>query len=293
MLSTPLIPALFAAAAVTFAALIVFDVVHYIALRYRERFLQETDTVLNDVLLQLPANRILDFSIGLAVTGTILSFGILFLKNPVFSALNIVLALVIGCILFPIPRITLQIIRKQRLQKFNFQLEDALRVIATSLKAGFSINQALEEVANMNIHPVSVEFRLLLQELRLGVTFEQAFENMNNRLNSADFELVTAAILTARQTGGELTGALERVADLIRERVRISNKIKAMTAMGRLQAILIGAMPFLLLLGMHYVNPVMIANFFDTIYGWIALVVIIILDICGILVIRKITTIEV
>ena len=145
----------------------------------------------------------------------------------------------------------------------------------------------------MNISPISQEFRLLLQELRLGVTFEQAFENMNNRLNLPDFELVATAILTARQTGGELTGALERVADLIRERVRIANKIDAMTAMGRLQALLIGAMPFLLLLGMRYVNPGMISGFFDTFYGWVALTAIIILDICGILTIRKITTIEV
>ncbi|MBQ9777168.1 MAG: type II secretion system F family protein [Lentisphaeria bacterium] len=293
MLNSPALPAFFAAAATTFAALALFDVINFVAIRYREKFLQETSTELDDVLIQLPASRLFDISIGLSVAGAVITFGILLLRNPVLSSGNVIASLIVGVLLFPVPRLILKNLRIRRLKKFNIQLEDALRIISTSLKAGFSINQALEEVTEMNISPISQEFRLLLQELRLGVTFEQAFENMNNRLNLPDFELVATAILTARQTGGELTGALERVADLIRERVRIANKIDAMTTMGRLQALLIGAMPFLLLLGMRYVNPGMISGFFDTFYGWVALTAIIILDICGILTIRKITTIEV
>ena len=293
MLNTSYLPAFLAALATTFAALALFDVINFVASKYRERFLQETSTELDDILVQLPASRLFDISIALSLLGAIITFGILLLRNPVFSMGNILGAIIVGAMLFPLPRLVLRQLRARRLKKFNIQLEDALRIISTSLKAGFSINQALEEVTDMNISPISQEFRLLLQELRLGVTFEQAFENMNNRLNLPDFELVATAILTARQTGGELTGALERVADLIRERVRIANKIDAMTAMGRLQALLIGGMPFLLLLGMKYVNPGMISNFFDTFYGWVALGAIIILDLCGIFTIRKITTIEV
>ena len=293
MLNTSYLPAFLAALATTFAALALFDVINFVASKYRERFLQETSTELDDILVQLPASRLFDISIALSLLGAIITFGILLLRNPVFSMGNILGASIVGAMLFPLPRLVLRQLRARRLKKFNIQLEDALRIISTSLKAGFSINQALEEVTDMNISPISQEFRLLLQELRLGVTFEQAFENMNNRLNLPDFELVATAILTARQTGGELTGALERVADLIRERVRIANKIDAMTAMGRLQALLIGGMPFLLLLGMKYVNPGMISNFFDTFYGWVALGAIIILDLCGIFTIRKITTIEV
>lgn len=293
MLNSPILPAALAAAATVFASLALFDAFNFIAARYRERFLQETSTELDDVLVQLPASKLFDICIGVAVAGMVVTFGILLLKYQYFSSAIVIASVTVGVLLFPLPRLVLRHLRTRRLKKFNIQLEDALRIISTSLKAGFSINQALEEVTEMNISPISQEFRLLLQELRLGVTFEQAFENMNNRLNLPDFELVATAILTARQTGGELTGALERVADLIRERVRIANKINAMTAMGRLQALLIGGMPFLLLLGMRYVNPQMISGFFDSFYGWIALVAIIILDIAGILTIRKITTIEV
>ena len=166
-------------------------------------------------------------------------------------------------------------------------------MVSSSLKAGFSINQALEEVAALDIRPVSVEFRLLTQEVRLGVPLEQALENMNRRLESDDFALVSTAILTARQTGGELTATLERVAGLIRERVRISNKVRALTAMGRMQALLIGLMPPALFFGMYHINPVMMRSFLHSPIGIIGIILVVLLDIAGYWMIRKIVTIEV
>ena len=156
-----------------------------------------------------------------------------------------------------------------------------------------AINQALDEVADQNIHPVSVEFRLLTQEIRLGVPLEQALENMNRRLGSEDFELVATAILTARQTGGELTGTLERVAALIRERVKISNKVRALTAMGRLQALVIALMPFVLMFMMSWASPALMDEFYASPLGIVAVIMVVVLDVLGFLWIRKITTIDV
>ena len=140
---------------------------------------------------------------------------------------------------------------------------------------------------------MGIEFRLLTNELRLGVPLDQALDNMSARVESDDFDLVVTAIITARQTGGELSSALERVAALIRERVRIAQKVHALTAMGRLQALLIGAMPFLLLFGLHHIAPQMMQMFFNSAVGIFALAAVIILVICGFFAIRKITTIEV
>ncbi len=140
---------------------------------------------------------------------------------------------------------------------------------------------------------MSVEFRLLLQETQLGVPLDQALENMSRRLESDDFELVATAISTARQTGGELTTTLERVAALIRERVKITQKVKSLTAMGRLQAVMIGAMPLFLLFALSKISPQMMESFFHSAVGIVALAVVLILDVIGFLVIKKITTIEV
>ena len=231
-------------ASVTLAMLVLIDFGIYIAGRYRERYLEEAKTELDDILIQLPASRMLDLSIALSAAGAIITVVITSTQSEQISwGLGVFIALIVGAALFPVPRFVLRFLRAQRLIKFNQQLEDALGMISSSLKAGFSINQALEKVSEQDLHPIALEFRLLMQELQLGVPLDQALENMSRRVGSDDFELVSTAIITARQTGGELTETLERVAALIRERGRISNKVRALTAMGRLQAIMIGAMP--------------------------------------------------
>ena len=211
-----------------------------------------------------------------------------------FSTVRMVIVAVIAAVAaFPIPRVILKYLRKERMKKFNLQLEDALLSISGSLKAGFSINQALDTVANQNKSPISFEFRLLMHEIRLGVSLDTALEKMNKRLDSPDFELIAMAIITARQTGGELTAILERLAGVIRERVRITGRIQALTAQGRLQAVIIGLMPFALFFAMMYVAPDMMNNFFSSGVGILFLMGVIILDVMGFIVIRKITTIDI
>ncbi|MBO5793018.1 MAG: type II secretion system F family protein [Lentisphaeria bacterium] len=281
-------------AAVTLAMLGLIDFGIYVAKRYRERYLEEAKTELDDILIQLPANRLLDLSITLSAIGAIVTVVLVSTKSEQMNwSIGVLAALVVGGLLFPIPRVILRLLKKQRLVKFNIQLEDALGMMSSSLKAGFSINQALEKVSEQDMHPIALEFRLLMQELQLGVPLDQALDNMARRIGSEDFELVATAIITARQTGGELTETLERVAALIRERGRISAKVRALTAMGRLQAIMIGAMPFLLLFGMYHISPAMMDSFVGSFAGVISISVVVILVICGFLTIRKITNVEV
>lgn len=281
-------------AAVTLAMLGLIDFGIYVAKRYRERYLEEAKTELDDILIQLPANRLLDLSITLSAIGAIVTVVLVSTKSEQMNwSIGVLAALVVGGLLFPIPRVILRLLKKQRLVKFNIQLEDALGMMSSSLKAGFSINQALEKVSEQDMHPIALEFRLLMQELQLGVPLDQALDNMARRIGSEDFELVATAIITARQTGGELTETLERVAALIRERGRISAKVRALTAMGRLQAIMIGAMPFLLLFGMYHISPAMMDSFVGSFAGVISISVVVILVICGFLMIRKITNVEV
>lgn len=280
--------------AVTLAMLGLIDFGVYVAARYRERYLEEAKTELDDILIQLPANRLLDLSITLSVVGAIITVVCVSTRSEQMNwGIGVLAALVVGGALFPLPRLVLRLLKKQRLTKFNIQLEDALGMMSSSLKAGFSINQALEKVAEQEIHPIAVEFRLLMQELQLGVPLDQALDNMSRRIGSEDFELVAVAIITARQTGGELTETLERVAALIRERGRINNKVRALTAMGRLQAIMIGAMPFLLLWGMYLISPAMMESFVHSFAGVVSISAVVIFVVCGFLAIRKITNVEV
>jgi tight adherence protein B len=184
-------------------------------------------------------------------------------------------------------------LKKQRLAKFNEQLEDALLSMSSALKAGFSITQALENVASENRYPISFEFTLLSQELRLGVQFDTALRKMADRLESQDFELVAVAIITARQTGGELTSVLEELAGVIRERMRIAQRVRALTAQGRMQAWLISCVPFVLMFAMMHLAPDLMDAFFGSVVGVVVLLAVTLMVVGGFLWIRKITTIDV
>jgi tight adherence protein B len=289
-----LLPSLCVGLSITLMTFVLIDFFVYASGKYRERYLREATLELDDVLLQLPAGRILDVTIALSLFAGFSTVLIFASSSDKFSwSKGIFLGVAVCVAAFPMPRLYLRYLKKQRLIKFNEQLEDALGAMSSSLKAGFSINQAMETVSNENKHPVSIEFRLLMQEIRLGVPLEKALDNMNNRLGSEDFELVATAIITARQTGGELTVIFDRLAGLIRERARINGKLRAMTAQGKLQAILIGIMPFALLFMMSYVAPDTMNQFFNSIIGIISIIGATLLVVIGFLVIRKITTIDI
>ena len=283
-----------AAAAVTFASLVVINFMTEASARYKERYIRETGVEYEDILLSMPAGRVFDLSLGVSALGMFLGIALVSIAGESPELPVLVIAGIIGAVVcFPIPRAILKYMKKKRLEKFNEQLEDALLSISGSLKAGFSILQALDLIASENRPPISYEFTVLMQELRLGVPFDEALEKMAVRVGSQDFELVSVAICTARQTGGELTGVLERLASVIRERVRIQRKLIAMTAQGRLQAYMIGAMPFLLLFALSKVAPDMMRPFFNSVVGILVICAAILLVIAGFFMIRKITTIDV
>lgn len=276
------------------ASYVVADFISYTSARYREKYTREVAVEMDDILLQLPPGRILDLSLALAALAAFLVIGSICVFSSDPNLLKLIFAGVLAALVsFPLPRIFLRRLAAQRLAKFNEQLEDALLSISSSLKAGFSINQALEVVAHENRRPISYEFTLLTQELRLGVPFDEALEKMSARLKCVDFELVSVAIITARQTGGELTSILERLASVIRERVRIQQRVLSLTAQGRMQAWLIGAIPILLFFAMLYISPDMMNTFFSSPIGILIIIGVLLMDFTGFMIIRKITNIDI
>ncbi len=289
-----ILASLCAGIAATCTALIFVEFISAFSARYRERFIQEASVEMDDVLLNMPPSKILDISFAIsALCAAVAVMAVAFFVENMTLTKGVVAALLAGGASFPGPRLLLRHLRKQRLTKFNEQLEDALLSISGSLKAGFSINQALEVVANENRKPLSSEFSLLMHESHLGVSLDDALDKMAARLNCPDFELVAIAIVTARQTGGELTSILERLASVIRERVRITGRIRALTAQGRMQAVIIGLMPWALFIAMMYIATDMMTNFFSSLPGILCIILVIVLDLAGFLLIRKITSIDI
>ena len=178
-------------------------------------------------------------------------------------------------------------------QKFNEQLTDALGTMSNALRAGFSISQAFESVADADLHPISDEFALLLQQLRVGMSFDDALASMEKRINSDDLTLVVTAIDIARKTGGNLTEIFDSISETIRGRMRIERKVRTLTAQGRLQGLIVSLMPFLLCIVMTVMKPGIMIPFLTSLNGIVCLLVASVMVLIGWLIIRKIVTIKV
>ena len=173
------------------------------------------------------------------------------------SAAMIVLFFLLG---FASPVIALRILAKRRLAKVEGQLPDVLATIASSLRVGHGLKQALQTVAADGAPPLSVELRRVLSEARLGRPFEEALVSMCERLGSDDLIYVATAVDVQSQVGGSLAGVFDTVAETVRERQQHRRRVRALTSTGRSTAIVMAVMPFgflglLLVVSPHYVTP--------------------------------------
>lgn len=205
--------------------------------------------------------------------------------------LGVSLALAIGA--FFLPRVVVNVLRARRLERFDLQLLEALPMMSNALRAGFSINQAFESVAEGMDAPMRQEISLFLQQLRVGVSFTEALEALDRRVGSEDLTLVCTAIDIARRSGGNLTEIFDSIAETIRARLRIHQHVRTLTAQGRLQGLVIGAMPFLLGIGMAIFKPSLMLPFACSLAGAATLLAVAVMVALGGLLIRKIVTIDV
>lgn len=181
----------------------------------------------------------------------------------------------------------------RRRELFNSQLPEALSTMSNALRAGFSISQAFDSVVDRGEDPMSEEFRILQQQLKIGMSFEDALESMSGRVGSDDLTLVTTAILISRKTGGNVTEIFDKISETIRGRMKIERKVKSLTAQGRMQGLIVSALPFFLALVMTIIKPGLMIPFLTSVNGVLAMLVTCILITLGWLIIRRIVKIDV
>ena len=181
----------------------------------------------------------------------------------------------------------------RRREKFNFQLPEALATMSNALRAGFSISQAFDSVVEQGEKPMSEEFAILQQQLKIGMSLEDALESMSTRVGSDDLTLVTTAILISRKTGGNVTEIFDKISDTIRGRMKIERKVKTLTAQGRMQGLIVSAMPVFLGVIMTFIKPQMMIPYLTSALGIGSVLVMSVLIFIGWMMIRKIVKIDV
>jgi tight adherence protein B len=145
--------------------------------------------------------------------------------------------------------------KKRRIMKFEKQLPDALDLLARGLKAGHSFPTGMQLVAKEMAKPIGAEFFTTYKEYAHGLDLNAALSNMCQRVGLRDLEFFTTAVMIQRETGGNLAIILEKISSLIRERFRLRNQIKALTAEGRLSGVILILLPPVLVLLLIFVNP--------------------------------------
>ena len=181
----------------------------------------------------------------------------------------------------------------RRREKFNQQLPEALATMSNALRAGFSISQAFDSVVEQGDKPMSEEFAILQQQLKIGMSLEQALESLSERVGSDDLTLVTTAILISRKTGGNVTEIFDKISETIRGRMKIERKVKPLTAPGRLQGIIVSAMPVFLGLVMTIIKPQLMIPYLTSFMGIMSVLIMSVLIFLGWMMIRKIIKIDV
>jgi len=185
----------------------------------------------------LTVSRFLALSLILAAAGFVAVF--LLTENP----WRAVPALLPGLL----PWFWMSRTAKKRMRKFEEQLPDALELLTRSMRAGHALVSGFQMVGEELADPISIEFALVSEEIRLGLDIRDALENLMHRVENPDLPYFATAVLIQRQTGGNLAELLDKLGTLLRERAQFSGRVRALTAQGRGAATFLALwLPFIL-----------------------------------------------
>jgi tight adherence protein B len=227
-----------------------------------------------------------------------MSFGLGGLTFAILALLgNITLGTILGIAVlvggWKLPRPLVDWMEERRKKKYMVQMVDALSLLANGIRAGLSMPQAIGMVADELPAPISQEFNLILQQAKIGVPLEEAMENLKKRVYTEDNEMFVSSVNILRETGGNLAEVFDTIVLVIRERVRLQLKIDTYTASSKMQSMIIGCMPFVMILMFGSGDPEYFPMLFGTPFGAGVLVVVCGMVGFGMWVISKIIKIKV
>lgn len=191
------------------------------------------------------------------------------------------------------PRIIVGLLRSRWRQRLAAQLPDALALWAGLLRAGQAMTPALTQLASRQAEPLGGELRLVLSQYRLGVALDTAVAQFRDRAAVADLRMLATLLRAQRELGGNLAESLERLATMLRSRLAMEARIRSLTAQGRLQGVVVGVLPLLLGLVLCFMEPEAMKSMIVTPVGWGAIALLVVLEVAGFLMIRRIVDIDV
>lgn len=251
---------------------------------WRERFTRETGFQLRELFLFVDPARLYLLNLALTMLAGVAAW--------LLSA-SVVAALAAAVVIALSPSLVLRWLRARRTARIEHQLPDALQMLAGTVRAGLSLPAALRQVSTELPPPLVQELLLVQHEQRLGVSLDDALENLALRLPAQPIQLMVSAMRIANETGGGLAETLERAAATLRSQHAMELKIRALTAQGRLQAWVVGLLPVFLLWVLARMEPEAMAQLWTTRLGWGVLTAVLVMELVGVVLIRRIVAIDI
>jgi tight adherence protein B len=218
---------------------------------------------LNQILAHIPRLQRLDrlllqanaqYRLGVFILLAVLLGLTGFLGSSLIITNHLISTIIAGS-LGSIPFFYLRLKKKKRMEKFQRQLPEGLELIARSLKAGHAFPGAMKLVADEFDDPLGPEFHKTQDEINFGVSVGDALKNLADRIDCPDLKYFVICVILQRETGGNLAEIIESIAYIIRERFKLFGKIRILASEGKLSAIILIAIPFLVIIALRFMNP--------------------------------------
>jgi tight adherence protein B len=175
----------------------------------------------------------------------------------------LMLSLAIGmCIGAGIPHLVVNFLIKRRTNAFNAKFPDAIELLVRGLRSGLPVTETLTVVAQEVPGPVGIEFKGIVERIRIGRTMEESLQETADRLGIPEFNFFCITLAIQRETGGNLAETLSNLADVLRKRSQMKLKIRAMSSESKASAYIVGALPFLVFVMIWWINPEYVGGFF-------------------------------
>jgi tight adherence protein B len=251
---------------------------------YEDVFMETSSANLSDMFLFVDTKRLFMYNIIAIILIPLTSY-------MLFGSLITSIA-VLAVVMF-LPFRFYRRMKKKRLAKIEKQLPDALIMISGSLASGGSLAMALDAVVKGQPAPISQEFMLFTREQRIGVEFDKSLRNMERRIPNPDFIMFTSALKISREVGGDLGDVINTLAETLRRKSTMEGKIESLTSQGKMQGIVMTALPIMIGGVLFFIEPVAMQKLFTTNIGWAVVSVVVVMEALGYFFISKVTNINV
>jgi len=161
-----------------------------------------------------------------------------------------------------IPHMVVNRLVNKRTNEFNAKFPDGIELLVRGLRSGLPVTETLGVVAQEIPGPVGIEFKSIVDRIKVGKTMEDALQDTANRLAIAEFNFFCITLAIQRETGGNLAETLSNLADVLRKRAQMKLKIKAMSSEAKASAWIVGALPFIVFILISLVNAEYVGGFF-------------------------------